>query len=44
MEIDGIINSFKERTIQSDEPNWVYKEGLNLNDFKNAISRVNPYL
>jgi len=38
------INIKKERTIQSDEPNWVYKEGLNLNDFKNAISRVNPYL
>ena len=38
------INLKKQKTNQRDEPNWVYKEGLNLLDLKNAISSINPYL
>ena len=38
------INIKKQRTIQSDQPNWVYKEGLNLIDLTNALSGTNPFL
>ena len=38
------INLKKEKTMQNEDPNWIYKEGLNLNDFKNAISNISPYL
>ena len=38
------INMKKEKNNQKDEPNWVYKEGLNLEDLKAAIPRINPYL
>lgn len=38
------INIKKERTMQNEDPNWIYKEGLNLKDLKNAISNISPYL
>jgi len=38
------INIKKQKTIQSDEPNWVYKEGLNLIDLTDALSGINPFL
>ena len=34
----------KERTMQNEDPNWIYKEGLTLIDFKNAITNISPYL
>ena len=42
--IKNAINIKKQKTLQSDEPNWVYKEGLNLFDLQNALSSINPYL
>ena len=38
------INIKKQKTMPSDEPNWVYKEGLNLLDLTNALSGINPFL
>ena len=38
------INIKKQKTIQTDQPNWVYKEGLNLNDLTDAVSQINPFL
>ena len=30
--------------MQNEDPNWIYKEGLTLIDFKNAITNISPYL
>ena len=38
------IDMKKEKNNQNNEPNWVYKEGLNLDDLKAAVPRINPYL
>ena len=38
------INLKKEKTMQNEDPNWIYKEGLNIKDLKNAISNISPYL
>ena len=38
------INIKKERAMQNEDQNWIYKEGLNLIDLKNAISNISPYL
>ena len=38
------INFKKQKVIKNDEPNWVYREGLNLIDLQDAMSGVNPFM
>ena len=38
------INLKMENAKKTNETYWVYKEGINLIDLTNALSRINPYL